>query len=102
MISGVGSFKFKNSRSYPIKIVCTVNGGIATASIYGIKEEVEYEVELITKVLNYTSYSVVYEEDSSLAPGKERVSQYGLQGCKSITYRIRKLNGQEVSRENDY
>ena len=99
VVYGSLDFKFKNTRNYPIMLKTKCGGGLAEIKVFGIKEEVEYEVELITKVLNYTSYSVVYEEDSSLAPGKERVSQYGLQGCKSITYRIRKLNGQEVSRE---
>ena len=41
---------------------------------------------------------VIKENDSSLAPGKERVTQNGMNGCKSITYKILKLNGKEVSR----
>ena len=74
-------------------------GGLAEIKIFGIKEEVEYDIEIITEVQSYTSYSVVYENDSSLAPGTESVAQWGLKGCKSKTYRIVKLNGQEISKE---
>ena len=49
-------------------------------------------------MLSYTPYSVIYETDSSLAAGKERVAQYGIQGCKSITYKVIKQNGVEIER----
>ncbi len=96
---GTLDFKFENTRSYPIMIKAKASGGLAEIKIYGIKEEVEYEVELVTNILSYTPYKVIYENDSSLAAGREVVSQYGLQGCESVTYRIVKLNGQEVSKE---
>ena len=99
VVYGSLDFKFKNTRQYPIMIKTTCSGGVADIKIFGIKEEVEYEIEIVTNVLSYTPYDVIYQNDSSLAPGQERVSQYGLRGCKSQTYRIVKLNGQEVSRE---
>ncbi len=99
VVYGSLDFKFKNTRQYPIMIKTTCSAGVADIKIFGIKEEVEYEVEVVTTILNYTPYDVIYQNDSSLAPGQERVSQYGLKGCKSQTYRIIKLNGQEVSRE---
>ncbi len=96
---GTLDFKFKNTRNYPIMIKAKAGSGLAEIKIYGIKEPVEYDIEIVVNVLSYTPYNVIYENDSSLAAGREVVSQYGLQGCKSITYRIVKLNGQEVSRE---
>lgn len=99
VVYGSLDFKFENTRNYPIMIKAKANAGLAEVKIYGIKEEVEYEIEVITTVLNYTPYKVKYEDDSSLKPGQEKVSQYGLQGCKSITHRIVKLNGQEISKE---
>lgn len=99
VVYGSLDFKFENTRNYPIMIKTQASGGLADIKIFGIKEEVEYEVEVITEVLSYTPYSVVYETDYSLSAGQERVSQWGLKGCKSITYRIVKLNGQEVSKE---
>lgn len=98
VVYGSLDFQFKNTRNYPIKIESYMQNGIATVNIYGIKEENEYEVEISTTVLNYIPYNVIYENDSSLASGKEIVTQGGQKGCKSITYKILKQNGKEVSR----
>lgn len=94
---GTLDFKFKNTRKYPIIIKTSIGSGIAKVSIFGIKEEAEYEIEISTKILNYTQYSTIYEDDYSLPEGVEKVEQYGMNGCKSITYKIVKLNGQQVS-----
>ncbi len=98
VVYGSLDFKFKNTRKYPIMIKTSIGNGVAKVEIYGIKEEVEYDVDIVTNVLSYTPFKVIYEEDSSLAPGKEVVSQSGMNGCKSITYKVVKLNGVEVSR----
>jgi len=99
VVYGSLDFKFENTRNYPIMIKASARGGLAEIKIFGIREEVEYEVEIITKVLNYIPYKVIYQDDSKLAAGQQKVSQSGIQGCKSTTYRITKLNGQEVERE---
>lgn len=99
VVYGSLDFKFENTRNYPIMIKATTKAGVAEIKIFGIREEIEYEVEISTNVLNYTPYRVVYEDDSSLAAGQEKVAQWGTKGCKSITYRIIKLNGKEVSKE---
>lgn len=98
VVYGSLDFKFKNTRNYPIMIKTSIGGGIAKISIYGVKEEVEYDVEISTKILSYIPYRVIYEEDRSLAEGEEKVTQGGMNGCKSITYKILRLNGKEVSR----
>ena len=46
-------FVFKNSRKYPIKMVASANGGVCKVSIYGIKEEKEYEVIIQSKITSY-------------------------------------------------
>ena len=97
VVYGIYDFKFKNTRKYPVMIKTSIGNGIAQISIYGIKEEVEYEVEISSKILSYISYKVVYETDNSLASGTEKVVQNGMNGCKSITYKILKLNGKQVS-----
>lgn len=99
VVYGSLDFQFENTRKYPIMLKTKSGGGLAEIKIFGIKEEVEYDIEIITEVQSYTSYNVVYENDTSLAPGKESVSQWGLKGCKSKTYRIISLNGQEISKE---
>ena len=98
VVYGSLDFQFKNSRKYPIKIESYIQNGIATVNIYGIKEENEYEIEISTTILNYIPYSVIYEDDATLERGKEEVTQGGQQGCKSITYKILKQNGKEISR----
>ena len=97
VVYGIYDFKFKNTRKYPIMIKTSIGSGVAQISIYGVKEEVEYEVEISSKILSYIPYKVVYETDNSLASGKEKVAQNGMNGCKSITYKILKLNGAQVS-----
>lgn len=98
VVYGALDFKFKNTRKYPIMIKTSIGNGVAKIDIYGIKEEVEYDVDIVSSVLSYTPFKVIYEEDSSLAEGQQRVVQNGMNGCKSITYKVVKLNGTEVSR----
>lgn len=98
VVYGSLDFKFKNNRNYPITIKASAQNGIAKISIYGIKEQTEYEIEISTTILNYIPFKVVYEEDSNLPIGTETVTQKGANGFKSITYKILKLNGAEVSR----
>ena len=76
VVYGSIDFKFKNNRDYPIKIVCSVSGGIAKFDIYGLRTNNEYEVEI-----------------SSYVTGSTADSTY------SEAYRILKQNGQVVSTE---
>ena len=99
VVYGSLDFKFKNTRNYPIMIKTSIGNGVAKIDIYGIKETVEYDVDIVTNVLSYTPFRVIYEEDSSLAPGQEKVVQSGMNGCRSITYKVVKdVNGNEISR----
>ena len=99
VVYGSLDFKFKNTRNYPIMIKTSIGNGVAKIDIYGIKEEVEYDVDIVTSVLSYTPFKVIYEDDETLKPGEEKVSQSGMNGCKSITYKVVRLNGVEISRE---
>ena len=91
-------FQFKNNRTYPIKIEATAKNGVCTMSIYGIKEETEYEVVIQSVVLSYIPYTTKYENDDTLAEGEEVVEQSGYTGCTSEAYKILKLNGEVVSK----
>ena len=55
VVYGAQDFKFKNTRNYPIKIICSVNNGIAKFDIYGLKESNEYGVVITSKVTSRTS-----------------------------------------------
>ena len=91
-------FIFKNSRKYPIKMVASANGGVCKVSIYGIKEEKEYEVVIQSKVTSYINPTTIYKEDATLQEGKEVVEQTAIVGCRSEGYKILKLNGKVVSK----
>ena len=90
-------FVFKNSRKYPIKMVASANGGVCKVSIYGIKEEKEYEVIIQSKITSYIDPTTIYKEDPTLEEGKEIVEQTAITGCRSEGYKILKLNGKIVS-----
>ena len=49
VVWGLYDFKFINNRNYPIKIDMSVQGGIITAEILGIKENDEYLLSYLIK-----------------------------------------------------
>ena len=79
VVYGSKDFQFKNSRKYAIKIICSVSGGVAKFSIYGLKQEPEYDVSINAKITSNTSTYI-----------------------KSVTYRTLSLNGKVVSTEKIY
>ncbi len=95
---GTIDFVFTNNRKYPIKIVCSAKNGISKFEIFGIQEEVEYEVVIESRVIRSIPYTTKYIEDSSLESGRERLEQSGANGCISEAYKVLKLNGIVVSR----
>lgn len=78
VVYGSTDFVFKNSRSYPVKIVSSVEGGVATVSIYGYKNQndPEYDISIETNLVKSTSTTLVYD-----------------------AYKVYKINGEIVNRE---
>lgn len=91
-------FKFKNTRTYPIKIEAKAKNGVCEMSIYGIEEKKEYKVEIQSVVKTYIPYTTKYEYDSNLKNREEVIMQNGYKGCTCETYRILKSNGKIVSK----
>ena len=98
VVWGSQDFKFKNSRKYPVRITATVSGGVATVQIWGVKEDVEYDISIETKQISTIKYTTQYVEDPSLPAGTQKVTQAGANGRKVQAYKVMKLNGQVVSR----
>lgn len=98
VVYGMTDFKFKNTRKYAVKIKASCSNGIATVSIYGIKEEVEYDIKFDTRIISTIPYTIKYEENKNLAAGTEKVSQVGANGVITETYLVKSLNGKVVSR----
>lgn len=96
VVYGLTDFKFKNTRTYAIKIKASVSNGIATVSIYGIKEENEYTTSFETKTISTIPFTVKYVDDATLNAGTEKIKQKGANGLISETYMIKSLNGKVV------
>ena len=99
VVYGSKDFKFKNTRKYPVKIVSSVKGGIATVCIYGVKEDTEYKVDIQTTITGTIPMQTVYIDNDQLEEGKEIVTQKGHNGTKSETYKILYLDGKVVSKK---
>ena len=97
VVYGVTDFKFKNTRKYPVRIKASCSNGIATVSIYGIKEETDCIVSFSTKTISTLPFTVKYVDDPSLAPGQESVKQKGANGLVTETYITKTQNGRVVS-----
>lgn len=61
VVYGSIDFQFKNNRNYPIKLVCSVSGGIANFQIFGLKQYDDYEVEISSYETGRTS-TAIYSE----------------------------------------
>ncbi|MCF0124240.1 MAG: VanW family protein [Clostridia bacterium] len=96
VVYGLTDFRFKNTRKYPIRITASANAGIATVSIFGLKEETEYQIEISSRVISSIPFSTNYIDDNSLPAGTEEVKQKGCAGTISETYLIKYLNGAVV------
>lgn len=97
VVYGMTDFQFKNIRKYPIRIVATAQNGIATISIYGLKEENEYTFTFNTKTIASIPFTIKYVEDNTLPVGTEKVKQKGANGLKTETYMTKMLNGKVIS-----
>lgn len=95
---GTIDFCFKNTRTYPIKIVSNVKNGVVTTQICGIKEEKEYEVVIESTVTEVIPYTINYMRDNTMKQGEEEIKQYGANGAKSVTYKIVKQNGMVIEK----
>ena len=98
VVWGSQDFKFIKTRKNPIKIEAKVNGGVATVSIWGVREDVEYDISIETKKIATIAYTTQYIEDPSLAVGEQKVVQQGTNGSKVEAYKVVKQNGKVVSR----
>ena len=97
VVYGLTDFKFKNTRQYPVRVVATAKNGIATVTIYGIKEDKEYTFKFDVKRVATIPSTTEYIDDSTLPAGTETVEQKGTNGLKTETYMTKLLNGKAIS-----
>ena len=84
---GEVQIKFKNNRSYPIKVLCTNSNGTITTTIFGLKEENDYQVEIEAYVTSYIPYKTITKPTSSLKVGQTKVIESGSNGCNTVSYK---------------
>ena len=96
---GSKDFKFVNNRQYPIKISAIVDSGVVKISIFGIKEDTDFDIEFDVDVITELPFKTIYETDSSLPSDSEVVKQYGIDGIVVDSYIVKKKNGITVSRD---
>lgn len=99
VVYGVKDFKFTNNRNYPIKIGANVANGVAEFTIYGFKEENEYDVKILPVTTETTPFTVKNVVDPTIPAGSSYVLQNGASGCRVTTYKEVWLNGAVISKE---
>ena len=66
VVYGAIDFKFENNRDYPIKITCSVSGGIANFKIWGLKSDNDYEVQITSRTTGKTATAIYSEAYKTL------------------------------------
>lgn len=95
---GYIDFKFKNSRKYPIKIICSAQNGILKVKIYGKKQDAEYNIKIQTKIKEVKPYKTIYEYNNNIKSGERIVTQKGKNGYECEVYKIVSLKGKIISK----
>ncbi len=80
-------FKFKNNKSFPIKITAWVEGKKLYVELWGTKENDNY-VELESKTLSYIENKTIEKIDPTLVPGEKKVEVAGHGGHVSEAYKL--------------
>lgn len=73
VVYGSIDFQFKNNRNYPIKLVCSVAGGVANFQIFGMKQEDDCEVQISSYETGRTSTAIYSEAYKILKRGGQVV-----------------------------
>lgn len=97
--SPVLDFRFKNTRNYPVKIVTSFSSsGNLNISLFGTKEETEYEMVITSNTVSTVPFKTEYVNDDSLAKGQQVVKKEGVNGYTSEGFISKKLNGAVISK----
>jgi len=97
VVWGLQDFKFVNTRKYPVRITATVAGGVATVQVWGVREEIEYDITIESKKTATIKYTTQYIQEPSLPTGQQEIVQEGSNGRKVEAYKVKRLNGEVIS-----
>lgn len=76
VVYGALDFKFKNNRNYPIKINCSVSGGVASFQIFGLKQDNDYQVEISSYETGRTATAIYSEAYKILKKDGKIISKH--------------------------
>ena len=74
VVYGSQDFRFKNNRNYAIKITCSVDKGVATFNIHGLKEDSDCEVVISSNITSRGANSFTSATYKTLKRGGQVIS----------------------------
>lgn len=95
---GLLDFKFRNTTDKHVLIKTEINNTALTVKVFGKKNH-NRSVILNSWINKTIEPRVIYEEDSKITPGEQKIIQKGAQGIKAAAQRIVLEDGKEIKRE---
>ena len=75
VVYGAIDFQFKNNRNYPIKLVCSVAGGVANFQIFGMRQDDDVEVQISSYETGRTATAIYSESYKILKRGGQVIDK---------------------------
>lgn len=92
-------FKFTNSSHNNIFITTAISGNQLTVSIFGKLSPNPPEIQIVPVDKKVLEPDTIVKQDPGLELGKEIVDVEGQKGFQLSTFRVKYINGKEISRE---
>lgn len=96
---GFLDMKFVNSFDFPILIKAKADDDNVYFQIVGDTSKKNYEIELVSERTKVIESSTHKQNDNTLSKGQSNIVQTGNDGYNYISYKIKKVNGEEVAKE---
>ena len=75
VVYGAIDFQFNNNRKYPIKLVCSVAGGVANFQIFGMRQDDDVEVQISSYETGRTATAIYSESYKILKRGGQVIDK---------------------------
>lgn len=93
-------FKFKNNSPHNVYIISQVGGGNITIIILGNDNAERPEITIEAMDKKVIEPNTIVKQDPSLEYGRQVIESQGQKGFMISTYRVKRVNGKEIAREN--
>lgn len=92
-------FKFKNATPNNIYLKADIVDNKIIIYVLGKKNTLKYDINIITAGKKVLEPNTIVKQDPQLDLGREMIETEGQKGYYITSYRIKSLNGREISRE---